>query len=313
MSTPSTKPKRGQSGGGAVGLVRMSETLLNRDTATEKSDTAEEQKRKAIERYQENKRMLLEREQNNYSEIILLKDKPKGSTKHNEWWNAFGHSANLLVYYIAENHPITFRKTADTDYGIRSEEGVVSIRDLNKFCKSMKAFGYTKGVFGAEMCIIKLGRKLTPEDYNSAITVEQRMLDRVNGLILPNEMMVELSTKIGELDGKVHEVVRKMDAQSREVYADEMEKITTRMVRHMVQVERGSYPVNEFLDELLEEIEELWGYLKIITNRRAYGIKKITQIGEKIEDVRIQVMKELKKQALKKVDERIDNGAKIRK
>ena len=258
---------------------------------------------KAAEKYEDLKQKVLDRERENFSEIILIRDKEVvGSTKK-RWWKALGHSVYILKYEIGKLHHLSFRIRKDDDFGPRSEEGTISIPDLDSFLERMSRLGYTEVKKAKEVVIIKLGWALTKEDYIALTTFEQEMVEKTGRLIRPEEVLQGLNAAVKELDKKTHEMVRKMDRQSQDAYANNMERLTVDMKIKVIRTARGIYVLPRLLDEVTEGLETLWGYLAVIMDRRAYTIEKVSEVGVAMRAVELQIDKERKKLRKRQKDE----------
>ncbi len=286
------KTKKEKAVGTSLGEVTKKLGVSTAPTAKEKKKTKKEEqleaRRKAAEKYEEFKEKVLKREQTNYSEIIVLRDKEKPGEVKKRWWAVYGHSANILKYDVGRTHGAVYRILDDDNYGAKSKEGMISVPNIENFLNTMRRWGYTEIDEGSECCVIHL-EKRDVEWYQSLLDIDEELKRRLRSLIRPKEMLQNLNTTVKELDKKTHEMVRKMDTQSQMAYADEMERITIWLKVKLIRVARGSYPLGVYLEDATEKIEELWGYLAVVMDRRSFALEKIAEVGEAIRAVETQI------------------------
>ncbi|MBR3414796.1 hypothetical protein IKG73_02130 [Candidatus Saccharibacteria bacterium] len=266
-------------------LGQVVEKLSPKLTKAQKDEQVKQARREAAEKYEDIKQKVLDREEENYSEIIVLRDKEIPGSKKKRWWKTTGHSTIILKYRIGKIHHLSFAIQEDTDFGPRSKEGVISIPNLDEFLEKLARRGYTDVKKGKEVVVIKLGERLRTEEYQELVTEEERLIEHSGKMVRPAMICPALDKTLKEMDKQVHEMVRKMDRQSQDAYANEMEKITTGLSIKLTRVARGSYDFEEFLTELFEAKENLWGYLGVVMDRRAFALEKIAKVGEAIREM----------------------------
>lgn len=290
------------------GAITSRKALEAQQKAEEKAKQKEDQKaarQLAAEKYQELKKKVLDREADNYSEIILLQDKEKPGDKKKRWWKVFGHSVYILKHKVGAAHGLAYKIQEDSDFGIRSREGVILIPNLNNFVELMTRKGYKVSGKGAECIVIDIKEKLTIEQYQALVEIDKHLEKRLHTLVRPEYMVQDLYAAAKELDKKMDEMVRKLDQHSRDVYGDEMEKTTVWISRKLLRVARGSYDYKQYLEEMSERIEEIWGYIAVMMNRRAFAFEKIVEVAEALRGVEKQVERE--KIALKRKETNANN------
>lgn len=297
------KAKMEKATGASLGEVANKLGIDVEERKQAKAEKQKEAKIAAAEKYEAIKKKVLAREARNYSEIILVREKEKPGSNKKRWWKVFGHSAVMLKYEVGKVHHLSFRIQEDDDYGERSKEGVIQIPDLDGFLDKMKRRGYADVKKATEVIVVRLGYSLKVEEYQSLLTIEEDLLRHAGKLIRAKEVLPTFGAVLKELDKQVHEMVRKMDRQSQDAYANKMEEITVGLKIKFIRVARGSYGLEELLKEITDSTENLWGYLAVIMDRQAYELEKVALVGEAIRAVELQVSKEKKALAIKKVDE----------
>ena len=242
-----------------------------RARAAAKGAKAQEEKQE----YLEIKRRLLEREKDNYTQLMLMKGK-------GGWWMMFGHSAIMYKYMVAKRLRLSVKLLPDSDYGVKSDEGCVSVRDLNKLEQRLKPARIYPIKITPKAAIFDLGERVSEQDYALMVREDEISLEMANRLILPEEHMTELNTKTKAAHKVIHEAVRKMDGVSREVFADEMERAVVRLQVMVLRTARGTMDVDECLAEAYDVTEDLYVYTMIMLNLRMLEAKKIYDIAEAV-------------------------------
>ena len=258
----------------------------------------EKQKRTEKEFYEKMKERLLIREKNNYSEICVMRE--AGST----WWKMFGHSAVIYSKKLAEEIGLSeVRLQVDQDYGLRSEEGWVAVKNINELVANLARINVLPEVDQDLSKIFKLGYALTEDAYVALLEQDERQIANTNRLILPEEKMVGLNAAIRDLLKTTHEGVRRMDAPSREAYGMPLEKNIVKMKVDLVLVERGVKSADEYLKEAKLLADEVMGYVGVLLDQKAIAIKKIAAIGQGTSRVLANITKERKRRAGEKIDD----------
>ena len=285
-------------------LGQVTEALLPEETKMRRAEQEQPERREAAEKYEEIKQKVLNREKDNFSEIILVQDKEIPGSKKKRWWKILGHSAIMLKYEVGKVHHLKFTIHRDDDFGPRSEEGAISVPDLEEFLSKMARRGMTEVKRGKEVVVVKMGYSIDRERYTQLLATEEHLVEHAGKMIRPVVICPALDKVTKEMDKQVHEMVRKMDRQSQDAFANKMEGITTQISVKLTRVARGSYDFEEFLDELEDAKEDLWGYVGIIMDRRAFELEKVAQVGEAIRSVEMQLETERKLLEKEKLKER---------
>ena len=283
----------------------------------DKQNSAEETKNKSVDPREERKKYfalkkrLLEYEKSNYTEMVLIRtpDKIKKSKKY--WWKIFGHSAVFYKYWIGERLKHKIRLLPDTDYEVRSEEGCVSISDLDNLKQTLKTIHVYPSSETEKVVIFKLGDRISEQDYVLMLHEDNMRLEMANKLIQPKEHMTELNAKVKDVLSLVHECVRKMDGASRESFAGEMERKTVELQIVVLRAARGTIEINDCLERAYDIAEDLYGFVMVLMNLRMLEAKKIYGLAEAVVALEKQIKKENKKRALKEIDDGIE--AKVKK
>lgn len=254
--------------------------------------------------YLELKRRALEYEKDNYTQLVAIK------THEGNWWKLVGHSAIMYKYMVAPRLRLKPKLMPDTDYNVKSEEGVISISDIDRFEEKLKQ-GKIFRVKTTELTrIFDLGERVSEEDYVLMVNEDEMKLEMANKLIRPEERMSELNAKVKKMLEIIHPNVRKMEGVTRDVFGVEMEQKIVKLQLMVLRSARGTMEVEECLTEAFDIAEDLYGYVEVILNLRLMEPKIIYRMAEAIVALESQIKKELKKRAIIQAELELQNRLK---
>lgn len=257
------------------------------------------------------KRKALEYEKNNYTELVLVRTPDKLKNKK-YWWKIFGHSAVFYKYWVGERLKIKVRLLPDTDYEVKSEEGCVSIDDIDKVKRLLKAIKIYPREETEWVTIFKLGERISEQDYVLMLQEDEMRLEMTNRLIQPKEHMTDLNAKLRDVLKLVHECVRKMDGVSRDVFGVDMERKTIQMQIEVLRTARGTTDLAYCLENIYDVAEDLYGFVLVLLNLRMMEAKKIYKLAEAVVALEKQIKKEMKKMAMAQVEDEAKTKVKAR-
>jgi|GEM_PF-1573850 len=280
----------------------MAKARVKADPGTKRAGAAESSKKgqELKKAYLEVKRRTLNYEKNNYTQLVVMK------TQDGKWWKMFGHSAVIYENLIAPRLRLKAVRHVDTDYDEKSEEGFVGVPDIEKFQERL-SFGKIYISNKTEWVrVFDLGERVAEEDYVAMLNEDKMREEMTNKLILPEVLLAELNAKAKKLLNIVHVNVRKMDGTARDAFGIDMERKVVKTQLMIVRAARGTWDVDDCLEQAYELMEDLYGYALIILNLQLMDAKVVYNITEAVVSMENQVKKELRKRALKAVDEKLD-------
>lgn len=240
---------------------------------------------------------LLELEKNNYSKLYLMKSNEK-------WYKLFGHSALFLSKYLTNRVGKNYNLHFDNDYGVRDKSGTISIpaSKLEEFKLRMQ---YAKinlvreWEYGLEF---EIGERLSEEDVVNLETEDEYIAAKANELVLPHVIMPELRMQVKEMTHLVHEIISNQSKLSKTAFLFDMEKEAVGMDKMVISMGRGAIEIDECLEKLLEAIEIMYEYATVVADLELVSPKKYYDMVKKIRLVEDQTKREMKKQAIRKVE-----------
>ena len=258
----------------------------------------------ARKKYYEIKERLLKFEENNYTQLVLIKSMDA------DWWKMFSHSAIFYKYMIGERLKLTVNLLPDTDYHVKSKEGFVAIKDLVSFENKLKESKIYRLKTTSDTIIFDLGERVSEQDYQQMLREDMMRLEMANKLIVPEEHMVELNGKVRDLHEMIYTTVRKMDGVARETFANEIERTVAALQRKILRVSRGTADIDDCLADAFDATEELYGYVTNLITLKLLAPKKIYDLTVAIVALEKQIKREMHKRVLVQAEINIKNEAK---
>lgn len=256
-------------------------------TPAEKRRIQSEERRALKKKYVETKKLLLEKEKDNFKSLYLVET-------HDGWYKMFGNSAVVYAFQLAPRLKLRPRLMPDTDYDCKSEQGVVSFRsreDLESHLKKLKIFPR----FAQDgITIYDLGYANTAEDINLLIQKEDITWQKVNQILMPKVALPELRNELRLLMKAVHENVRKMDAPARAAVGSRMDENVTRMFADFALMSNGWIDEIEFLQGMERKLAELDADMMVVTELKIVSADKTFRIATQLEKVRKKTVNNLK-------------------
>lgn len=263
---------------------------------TEEKNTVAK-KRRAKEEYLRRKLTLLEIEKNNYSKLYLLRSNEK-------WYKLFGHSALFLSKYLTNRVGKTYTLHFDNDYGVRDKNGSISV-PADKIEEFKLRMQYAKinlvreWGYGLEF---EIGEKLSEEDVVNLEAEDEYITAKANELVLPHAIMPELRAQVREMTRQIHTLISNQSKLSKTAFLFDMEKAAVKMDKTVIAMGRGMIEIDEALEKLLNGAENMYEYIAVVADLELVPPKKYYDTVKKIRLVEDQVKREIKKQAIRKVE-----------
>lgn len=163
------------------------------------------------------KKKVFEFEKRNRSRIVVF-----AST--GGWYKIGGRSALFYYYDVAPRLGETPKLQSDRDFYSRFENGVISIRDLEKLSKKLSILGITmdKDHSSAKMIVYNLSKAYTEEDIARLQDVEQVKHEEYNKIIGLKDAWPKYYTILRQTFKRVYEFVRKSDTTMRDAVGVKM-------------------------------------------------------------------------------------------
>lgn len=272
-----------------------------------KEKITKSEKKKARELYLKHKMALLEKERDNYSKLYLLKT-------DGGWYKLFGHSALFLAKYLTNRVGKTYNLNFDNDYGVRDKNGSISvpgnkIEEFKLRMKHAKINLVNEWEYGLEF---EIGERLSEEDVVNLEAEDEYITAKANELVLPHAIMPELRIQVKEMTHLMHTTISNQSKLTKTAFLFDMEKEAVEMDRLVIAMGRGVIEIDECLEKLLEKVEIMYEYITVVADLDLVPPKKYYNAVKKIRLVEDQIKREMKKQAIRKV-ENADKKTRVRK
>ena len=126
----------------------------------EKKSTREARKAGSIrgtaerEKYLKLKKFALEHEKENFSKLFIIHEK-------GEWWKMVGNSAIIFHYELAKRTGMRSKLLDDSDYDLKTEDGVVNIRNIYELDSKLESISIRPIEIKPEYRVYNIGKKYT--------------------------------------------------------------------------------------------------------------------------------------------------------
>lgn len=251
-------------------------------------------KKEEKERYLEHKRTLLKMEEENYSKLYVIRC-------YDGWYKIFGHSALFLSKHLNEKIGRTYNLNVDRDYGVRDQNGMISIppdklEELKMRMNFAKLHLVREWSDGLEY---EIGERLTEEDVVRMQHEDELIAARANEIVMPHVIFPELRAQVRDMAELIHSAINRQSKISKAAFLSDMERKAVEMNRLVIASARGGVKPDECLDSCLEMLEEIYEYTTTMADFQMVSVKKYWCMVKKIRAVEDQVKRELKKQAIR--------------
>ncbi len=242
-------------------------------------------KTKLNKAYAENKALVMKFEETNYGYLALMR-----ST--GGYYKMFGNSALFYVNSIAVKLGLKANLQTDGDYTVKSVNGFVSVRDIDKLESALETINVqkkqTKNKCG-DFVFFELPWKFTEKQLRNYIDNNDYKMRHFNHVVMVDDAMPSLFVQLEELTKAVYENVRNMPSViEREGFGYRMISGCTRMVHLYMDLTNGLINKKECLDNIKLELKYVKYQTKILADLRIWQPKTSARIGDiiiKIQDI----------------------------
>ena len=257
------------------------------------------------------KKLILEKEKENYDKLIFLKT-------HDDWgYKLFGNSVLLYTDYVAKKLNARPRIVPDRDFAEVSREGTVSFRMDGKIFSSLEEHGIKCIKETDEIKIYQLDKKFTKEEIKAIRESEDMKWAKANELVdVSPVLMPALNQNLKETEKEIYETTRKMQATARDLVGIKMMKNVSNMTEYFMMTMKGKGDVMECLERLEHDTFRLESEMVTVINERLTDVESARRMALQIQKLQTRVQDmirrekqkmqaaELKKNSKKKVDKK---------
>lgn len=230
-------------------------------------------------RYLKLKVFVLGREKENYSKLFLIHEK-------DHWWKMIGHSAVMYHYEVSKWIGMSSRLRQDTDYDYKSEDGIVSIRDV--YALDQKLTSVNIGLIKStnDYRVYNLGKKFTHADIERMRKSQELEWQKVNSIVIPKEVLPTLHTGLRELVTNIYFATKKLEAYAREIFGQPMLEKAMEMLRDYSLLCAGAKgTTGEYLEKVENEAKWLKAQMMGVAELRMLPAETIYRILRSIDKV----------------------------
>lgn len=161
--------------------------MATKETKTEKKSTRESRKKGSLEggfqkeKYLQLKAFAMEREKENFSKLFVIHEKAN-------WWKLIGNSAIIFHFELAKRAGMRTKLINDTDYDLRTEDGVVNIKNITELDMKLESISIHPLEIKPEYRIYNIRKKYTTAEINLLKQSKELEWERVNKIVLPKEI-----------------------------------------------------------------------------------------------------------------------------
>lgn len=211
---------------------------------------------KVVLRREENqeKEKLLEREAENYTRIMALKC-------HDGWLKLYDNSAIIVSTWLGGKLDKTYVRKDDGGYGKpKAKYGVVSIPPVSvgSFVQALARVGIKLIYDDAWVLDFELRERIEKADMVRMLHEDELLIEKVNKLVMPKEVMPGLRMTVKLLLNFVHAEVRSHKESMKDVFLNEVERLAVDMNRMVIATSRGNMKTDKCLAEIAESTERMY-------------------------------------------------------
>lgn len=254
-------------------------------------DKAKKEKTKEELEHLELKQKLLKKENENFSKIYFLK------TADNWGWQAFDNSALFFDEVISPKIGTAPRLKTDNDFDCRANKGTVFVREMGDLKVKLKRFGMEPSKESEKWVVFDLEEEFTEEDVERMMnSLERRWLSANAVHSTAKRLYPNLTAKMRGMVQMGYNLIRKMNAVSREVAGTKFLGILYEMDVALFMAQKSGKNVLKTLEKLLEDETELESRLSAISDFRDLAPEEVSKVGFKLQELRDEIKRAIKKE-----------------
>ena len=226
--------------------------------------------------YAEYKHKITEFEKTNHEHLALIR------STHG-FHKMLGNSLLFYAFNIAPKLNLEAKVFSDGDYEDKSQFGIVSVRDIDEFEKSLKKLKIkrvvTKDKTG-NLVIFKLPWEYSDKEIEKFVNQNTYDLHKYNHVIVAENTIPALFLNLNELLKVCYENVRRLEPVAREALGNFIVEIDAEMVRMYVEMTNGRVSENDGLKEIRKRLNQVKSQVKILADLKLWNAKTYARVGE---------------------------------
>lgn len=248
----------------------------------------EERNEKEI--YIQRKKNLLEKEADNFERVVFLKG-TKG------FYAVVGHSAVILANKIAPELKMRVLLRRDSDYGVKSKEGIITIKNVGYYKEKFKNSVYIEFEKEDDACIsFKLKQKISAEEYALLARSKEIKRQKLENEIVKAVPMPKLNMLLTEVLTMTYRFYRKhSDVMSRRFILDTVSEEVRYAHKVFLAICREEHSKQEGLKKIDATLSQLLCDMVQVIALDVWSVEDCSALSLKIVDTKTEIARELKK------------------
>ena len=270
----------------------------------------DEQKREIRHEEDEEKALLLEREKENFTHIFVLKC-------YNGWYKICDHSAIIVSTWLDGKLGKKYERNDDGGYGkadTRAQYGVVSVppSSVLYFVQGLVRNRIKICFDGPWVLEFELGERITKEEMVRMLHEDELVIDKVNKLVMPKEVMPGIRSAVKKLLLHVHAEVRSQRDSTKDVFLNDVERRAVMMNKMVITTSRGGLEVEDCLVKLAQETEGLYADATTMMDMKLITAKQYKTFVDLIRHVQDEQSRMVRRRAVVEAEAKNEKNKKVR-
>ncbi|MBQ9018264.1 hypothetical protein IJ117_00680 [Candidatus Saccharibacteria bacterium] len=245
------------------------------------------EKRESYRRYNENKKRVIELEENNHKYLILWPASDVDVNEETKFYNMGGNSAIIYVHEIGPRlkRKPTLRIDMDNGAGVtKFHSGVCSIADVDALTTKLAEIGIRRAASkrpGLEDIIFfRLNREYPQSEIREMLKQEQKRLDNLNKILYANVLFPDIHRQILDLKRIIPSKVKNMDSTYRSIVGVKMIDTLMDVVETYSQMTHGDIDVFDGGKRLNMKLDMILAEVSMMSELKLWDVSACMRVGE---------------------------------
>ena len=271
---------------------------VNRARAVKELDNV--QRKELREEEDLNKKMLIEREVENFTNIFALKC-------YNGWLKLYDNSAMIVSTWLEGRLGRSYNRHDDQGFGAKAKYGVVSVPPdaVTDFVQRLMKTKIKLAYDNEWVLEFQLGERVSKEEMVRMLHEDELIIDKVNSLVMPKAVLPGLRSSVKMLLEFVHVQVRNQKDSMKEVFLNDLERLAVEMNKRVVATSRGRMKVDDCLEAVGGFVEDMYEGATTMSDIKLITAKQYKEFVDLIKRVEGEQGRAIKRQAVEQAEKRI--------
>lgn len=218
------------------------------------------------------KKFVIEREEENFSKLMIVHEK-------DEWWKIFGHSAIMFAYEVSGWIDMKVKLRPDSDYDYKSKEGVVIIRDVYTLDAKLAKAKVNLLKSTDDYRVYNLGKKFSEADLDRMMHKESLEWGKVNKIITVRDVFPDLHTALRELFSYYYFSIRKLETFGRDAFGMPIaDKLSDLLAEYDQCCNEGTLAESDYLAKVEETMKWTKYRVDALAELKAFSVQRIYRL-----------------------------------